>query len=442
MSLITLSILLMLWKFSIEETVLRLFLLRKHVFKNAPKNWCIYTDKLLHRTAELLPMEIELYPYDTVISLKSYLISYHRKRISSFLHVVNYTYFKFPNSSLVIQKPFGKMKVNQIGDDLYDSKWDKCLHLNQVGNTYMYDYHWSVQWKFLLDKHLNINFTFEYIHMSIMNKYECYIGKLEIKDVHGNNSDFLYCGMHSNMIVYPPYNHINLHLSLRPFVSSKIELSFAVMDSNRIISFVRENSEAVNPVWSLFLIETHLFCEKFHLRDQKFKYLKITFLIKNDFAKEIFDGPGTMSKIIQPIFQKGRQVYVTSTFQCIINVFLKSRATGSNIAYASITMQMQSTVTLNESDAMSQIRYPNCRSNSGTCAILIKTIKHFRVNLTITSLTSTLKRNDLCYYGGLTICDTRKQNKTELSTLCMNHSFLHRYENIYSIHFSMLLVFY
>ena len=92
---------------------------------------------------------------------------------------------------------------------------------------------------------------------------------------------------------------------------------------------------------------------------------------------------------------------------------------------------------------MGQIKYPNCHINSVMCAILIKKTKHFRINLTVSSLTSSLiRRNDHCYHGGLTIFDKNNQNKTELSTLCMNHSFLHRYENIYSTHVSMLLIFY
>ena len=443
MSPTTLSILLMMGKFSVAESVLRLSLLRKHVFRNAPSNWHSYIDKLLYITAELLPVEIQLCLSDHFIALKSHIILYHRKRIDSFLHVVNYIYkptYNFRNSSLVMRKPFGKIKINSSGiDDLYGSKSDKC---EQIQNKYKRDYHWSLQWRFLLDKHLKINLTFEYIHISLQNNFECYIGKLEIKDLHSNDSDFLYCGLYSNLIVYPPFSYIKLHISLRSFVSCQIQFSFAVMDSNRIVSFVRKNSEAVNPVWSIYFNETHLFCERFHLMDQKFKYLNITFLIKNGFAKEVFDGPGTMSEIIQPLFQNDRQVYVTSTFQCVIHVYFHSKAAGQNIAYDSITVQIQSTVTLNRSDVMSQIKYPNCQLNSDMCVILIKTIKHFRINLTVSSFTSSLKRNDHCYHGGLTIFDKNNQNKTELSTLCMNHSFLHRYENIYSTHVSMLLIFY
>ena len=446
MSPTTLCIILMLGKFSIEESVLRLSLLRKHVFKNAPNNWYMYIDKLLHRTAELLPVEIELYFGDAFISLKSSVIVYHRKRISSFLYVVNYIYqptHNFQSSSLVMRKPFGKIKVNLSStDDLYGSRWDKCVHSNQIDNKYQHHYPWSFKWKFLLDKHLNINLTFEYIHMSVQNNFGCYIGKLEIKDLHGNNSDFVYCGMYSYMIVYPPFNYIKLHLSLRSFVSCQIQFSFAVMDSNRIVSFVRKNSEAINPVWSFYFMETHLLCEKFPLMDQKIKYLKITSLIRNGFVKEIFDGPGTLSKIVQPFLQNGRQVYVTTTFQCVLIVYLKSWTTVQNVGYDTITMQIKSTVSLNRSDVTSKVKYPNHRSNSGTHAILIKEIKHFRINLTISSLTSNLKKNYLCYYGGLTIFDKNNQNKTELSTFCIHLCFVHRYENIYSTHFSMLLIFY
>ena len=342
MSLTTLSIILMLGKFSIEERVLKMSLLRKHVFRNSPSNWHSYIDKLLHRTAQLLPVEIQLYPGTDFILLKSHIILFHRKRIDSFLHVVNYIYqptYNFQTSNLVMRKPFGKIKVNLSSiDDLHDSKRKKCVHLHKIENKYKHSYHWSLQWKFLLDKHLNINLTFEYIHISVQNNFECYIGKLEIKNLYSNNLDFIYCGLYSNLIVYPPFSYIKLHISLRSFVPCQIQFSFAVMDSNRIVSFVRKNSEAVNPVWSIYFNETHLFCERFHLMDQKFKYLKITFLIKNGFAKEIFDGPGTMSEIIQPLFQNGRQVYVTSTFQCVKHVYFHSKAAGQNIGYNSITM--------------------------------------------------------------------------------------------------------
>ena len=451
MLLLLLTLFLMVGRVCMDENVIKLSMLRKHVFKDAPKNWFAYIDKLLHRTVVLMLVNIELHLNGSsvdFISLKSYLILYHKKRIVSFLHVANNILqptINIWNSSLVIQKPFGKIEVDQNAEDLYDPKWVEanCESLHQAENLYKYEYYWSFQWKFLLDKHLNINLTFEYIHISINNNFECYIGKLEIKDLHNNNSSFVYyCGIHSNMITYPNFQYVNLQLSIRSFVSCQIQLSFAVTDPNRIVSFIRQFYKAVNPVWSLYFNQPYLVLEKFHLLDQKFKYFNITFSVENSFTREIFDGPGTLSKIIQPHFQNDRQVYMTSTFQCIIYVYLESMTKGYDIAFNTITIPVQSEVMFNNKDEINYINYPNCSRNSDICVIMIKAMELYKINLTVNSVISTLKRNDLCSYGRLSTFDNSNQSKAELSTLCMNHSFVHKYENIYTTQSSMLLILY
>ena len=246
MLLLFLTFFFMLGKVCMDENVIKLSVLRKHVFKDAPKNWFSYIDTLLHRTVVLMLVDIELNLNGSsvnFISLKSYVIFYHKKRIVSFLHVANKIFqptIIIWNSSLIVQKPFGKIEVDQNGEDLYDPKWAEanCGSLHQAENFYQYKYHWSFQWKFLLDKLLNINLTFEYIHISIKNNLECDIGKLEIKDLNNNNSGSVYyCGIHSNMIAYPNFQYVNLQLSIRSFVSCQIQLSFAVTDQNRIVSF-------------------------------------------------------------------------------------------------------------------------------------------------------------------------------------------------------------
>ena len=101
-----------------------------------------------------------------------------------------------------------------------------------------------------------------------------------MKDLQDNNLGFVYCGIHSNMIAYPPYSHINLLLPLKFFVSSQIHLRFAVTDQNRIVSSTRKIYEAVNPIGSLYFTKTNTFCEKFYLLYQKFKYLTIAFQVR------------------------------------------------------------------------------------------------------------------------------------------------------------------
>ena len=449
MFLVIIYLFLMMEKISAGETVIKLSTLKKYVFKNAPKHWLAYIDKLLHRTTYMF-RDIGFYLNGFTIdfiSVKSYLIFYHNMRIISFLQATKYIYqptIKIQNSSFILQKPFGKMKVDQNGEDLYDSKWvaDNCESPHSTEFFNNYEYHWSFHWKFLLDKHLNINLTFEYIHISINNNLGCFIGKLEINNFNDDNSGFVYCGIHSYMIAYPSFNLINILLSLKSFVSCKIELSFAVTDPNRIVSYMRKNYEAVNPVWTVHFIKTQTFCDKFHLKDRQFKYLNILFTPKNSFTKEIFDGPSTMSKIIQPYFQNGREVYITSTFQCIIYVYLQSRIVAPNIAYESIEIREKSAVIIDRNYDINHINYPNCCSNSSLCAIIVEVTEHFRVNLTLSYLTTSLKRNDHCQYGGLTIFDKNNRAKTELLRVCMNHSFVHRQKNIYSTDSSMLLIFY
>ena len=75
MLLLFLALFFMLGKACMDENVIKLSVLRKHVFKDAPKNWLAYIDKLLHRTVGLLLVDIELNLNGSsvdFISLKSY----------------------------------------------------------------------------------------------------------------------------------------------------------------------------------------------------------------------------------------------------------------------------------------------------------------------------------------------------------------------------------
>ena len=54
MLLLLLTLFLMVGRVCMDENVIKLSILRKHVFKDAPKNWFAYIDKLLHRTVVLM----------------------------------------------------------------------------------------------------------------------------------------------------------------------------------------------------------------------------------------------------------------------------------------------------------------------------------------------------------------------------------------------------
>ena len=108
------------------------------------------------------------------------------------------------------------------------SKLRRLGHGENLKRGLSKDYYYQIfTWKFNLSEYLRLNITFEYMSIMYGKLHQCYIGNISVKSFTKNLSrHFNYCGIHSNVTIYPWYKNINIQVSLRPFVSYDVVLRY------------------------------------------------------------------------------------------------------------------------------------------------------------------------------------------------------------------------
>ena len=164
---------------------------------------------------------------------------------------------------------------------------------------------------------------------------------------------------------------------------------------------------------------------------------------------EIFDGPGTLTKMLKSKTLNdsfSQDVYITSSFQCIIFLY-QINLTDFNILNNIIKYLTKYTIfskTVNLSTNSSLIQtYPSkeCYVQKQVCLILVTTNVNYVINITINNLTHNYKRNDLCKFGGIATYIIQQANE-EISIVCTSHTGVYKYRGIYSNTSETLLVIY
>ena len=283
---------------------------------------------------------------------------------------------------------------------------------------------------------LKISILFYYIHMYYLNLYTCSIGKVVIKTPTVNDH-FTYCGIFPTTLNYSPFRKTEIMVLSKYRVQYDIFMSYSVIDTGSITSISLNNENPYkNLLMALYLDNFNSTIEHYYICGPK--YVRIIIIIKarpNSESYKVYDGPEQSNKIID-FERKDRntRTFLTSTFQCTIIAWTQNHGSIS-FSYRRQNISERIIFQPNEERNISVSKY-------ALHVTSIRTLRQYKLKLTITSLKHSGMYNKLCNYAGLAAFDIINDIHTEISTACKISSDLHHHQDIYSMNPELLLIHY
>ena len=136
-------------------------------------------------------------------------------------------------------------------------------------------YYQIFTWKFNLSNYFRLNITFEHISITYHKLHQCYIGNILVKSFAKNLSQqFNYCGINSNITIYPWYQSINIEMPLRPHVFYAVMLTYNVITPGKIISYPRKKeSQLVKWMFYVYLLNSREYKSKLNIQVEKLYFI-------------------------------------------------------------------------------------------------------------------------------------------------------------------------
>ena len=346
---------------------------------------------------------------------------------------------------------------------IIEKQFFKTIGAYRLIQSSVLGYGYIHKWNFVLHKYLRLNITFQYISIYIYHDSSCYLGHVVVKSFSRNTnaSKVQYCGTQSLLVAYPAYRNVEIILAFSIHVSYEILLSYSVIDLNRVVSINEMNSSQfterqytlLKPNWILFIVKTNIYIYNFQLTVNKFQNLIITlmnYFNQRQYIVEIYDGPGTLSKKLKSEIINDRvkqEMYLTSSFHCVLFLYHINPTDllilNKLILYFARNVIFSKTLNLLPCTSLIQT-YPSkeCNAWKQVCLITVKTGEGYKINITMYNLTHNYERNSLCKIGGLTVYNILQKTDEEISTVCVSHTGVYKYRNIYSTTPTILIVIY
>ena len=320
------------------------------------------------------------------------------------------------------------------------NKLRRLGHGENINGGLSKDYYYQIfTWKFTLSKYLRLNITFEHISIMYGKLHQCYIGKISVKSFAKNLSQqFNYCGIHSNVTIYPWYQNINIQVTLRPFVSYDVMLRYSVIDPDKIISYpANRHSKLVKWMFYVYLSSSREYKQKLHIQVEKFNCILIIFNDIKNSSHDVYDGPDSVSNQLNP---NNKSTYTTSAFQCMVYISSHLFITNTSLKYYSKVNTITNYVNITQFQNL----FLNFPSNSSTFLSIVKlrTKATNCLNISITNFTNNYKYNSSCNYVGIAFYEQVKNVYIEKRSMCLDGGDFYKHRNIYSIRSEMLLVMY
>ena len=327
-----------------------------------------------------------------------------------------------------VSYPLRKLRMLANSEDL------KKKHQSKA-----YYYHHIFTWKFNLSNSFRLNITLEQIYITYHKLHHCYIGNISVKSFTKNsNQQFIYCGINSNITIYPWHQNINIEMSHRPLVFSDIILTYSVIAPGKIISFPRYNeSQFVKWVFYVYLLHSREYKLKLHIQVKKLYFIIFVCLNMNSSMYEIHDEPDNLSSKLK---LNNKSIHTTSAFQCMIHMTSSLIPTTNILEYYSQVHNITTTIDI------AKFKYSVINFSSPLYPLLsivkIRTHAPSHLNITIKSFTSKYNYNTLCTYAGIFFYEEIREIYNEKRSMCVDHGNFYKYRNIYSVHSEILVVIY
>ena len=287
-----------------------------------------------------------------------------------------------------------------------------------------------------------LNITFYHIQINYMNLYKCFIGNVSI--ISNNKYIATFCGIHSQLLNYPPNKEIEIYIVSSYRVYQNILLHYSVIDKGKISTFLFDYLPIAlsTTTWNVYFVQFQITI--LHVHIVILKYQIISVIIQNEYFSlvQLHDGPGVLAKILTPVSQsKQNSTYHTSSFQCLMSVKLQGPNTPYQLfKYLPLTRKLSHEITSVESQ-VKLIQYPHMCNGCSLLQFHVQTTYHHNINITTNNLSYIGHMNILCQYAGLAVFDKKQGAYKELTTVCYAHKG-YTYRNVYTKGFEAILVFY
>lgn len=279
---------------------------------------------------------------------------------------------------------------------------------------------------FTLSKELKLKLQFHKLHIELVNFHICMTGNLRIENVLSGQRQYMveYCGIHSEIPVFPPHKEVNITISLWIWVSHTVLFSFDVISSKtQIVSLSMAQNK--KHTWSIFIPQKNKYIGHFKLATEKYNIINVIFCKLETSSTDIYNGPGALS---QKTRFSGKGNYTTTTFQCQIVLLSKNDLGFHNFSQGGITYSFHPNSNIQQillqSNSSSQIYFPmrtSSSNNSDICAsgnaFLLHIYSNSNVNISVKMLQSQHAQSSACEFSGLAVYQENK-TKQVLPVLC------------------------
>ena len=290
---------------------------------------------------------------------------------------------------------------------------------------------------FNINNHLRLDLTFPFIYIIFKHLHDCPIGKLHIVSA-GQN--YIFCGIYSNMVNYPPGNSVNIYVNT--FIENATvlyKLSHTVFDKHQIKSMTIPHNVRQYIMWIIKFEIRNISIWKFHLLTKKLNYLNISITGKLINSVFVYDGPDDKSYRIKST----AGFYLTSTFQCILHIYLANimdySILANDIEYSSSVKSVTRLVYLPRNVPQNILLNP---SQGNYVLLHVFTDEIYFINIATVKLLYNGFNDPICTYAGITVFNHFDKSDDHISTECFSYDGFYNYQNMYSRSNEVFLVFY
>ena len=351
--------------------------------------------------------------------------------------------------SVCIKKPCGKVGLKIKGFELENKESTDCSlnpSLRKTLKVYTYFYAWI----FHLDPLLSLRLLFFNIYISLKNLHSCYSGHVEVKSfsIKGKWLPMTYCGIHSHMVAYLPYNNVSVGISVKAYVTFIVSLKYNIVDPKIIFSCtIQKNNKTITPEWVIYDNQKKTIFQKFTLNVAKWQKMQITIHTIKGYMIRVHDGLGIWSpKLKSTKHLENKKYFLTSSFQCTIQTSFSSDSKSQNaLFFRAVSRDIDRVLNFSEKRTHLNLSYPDgfCNRALSDCILKVQATESARINVTITDLHHS---GDLfeyaCYFFGLTAYSIIHESKEEISSVCTTSHGIYRHRSLYSKTNVVLLVVY
>ena len=284
-------------------------------------------------------------------------------------------------------------------------------------NRYTVSLHYT--WLFHTLRSLSLRINVENIQFAT-GYLGCHWARLRINKFNSLHHSFIYCGHQTNFSIYPSYSDVNITLYTNRDSLFIFSASYTIVTKNQIVSISSSNLNIADILW-IYRIDNEFFFYTFHVKVKKIHHAVVLFLKTITYTYRLYDGPGFLS----PKLRYSGDMYKTSTFQCIIQIFTKTIWTTIEESFDYISKPVNiSTIVkidLSSNESSFSISLPVNTCFQQHCAIYFFTEEKNHINITLLEIIYKGPTGERCKYGGLVTGEYTVSDDRESLTICQHH---------------------